>query len=169
MNKSLLWKTVFSTFYIFIKNLNCKIWNMLGERYFVFYIANLFVRQAHDTSVRLILPTPPILETLDTIILMKQMNLASLWVIEFSPAVIFKITSVLGYVENGIFGQLKLSLSAGKSFFYSKKALLVLPKFSRKHVVHPKYVQYCKYSHENTETISMPRYMWKYLVYIWKY
>ena len=51
---------------------------MLGEGYFVFSIVNIGVRQAHDTSVCLILPTPPILETLHTIILMKQMNLAYL-------------------------------------------------------------------------------------------
>ena len=51
---------------------------MLGAWHFVFFIANLFVRQAHNTSVRLILPTPPILETFHTIIQMKQMNLASL-------------------------------------------------------------------------------------------
>ena len=51
---------------------------MLDERYFVFYIANLFLRQAQDLRVGLILPTPPILETLHTIIVMKKMSLASL-------------------------------------------------------------------------------------------
>ena len=42
---------------------------MLGEWYFMLFIANLFA---------LILQTPPILETFHTIILMKKMNLASL-------------------------------------------------------------------------------------------
>ena len=53
------------------------LWNMLGERYVILFIANLFVRQAHDTNVCLLLQTPPILETFHTIIIMKKMNLAS--------------------------------------------------------------------------------------------
>ena len=66
-----------SFFPIIIKNLNDKIWNMLGEQSVMLFIANLFVRQAHGTNVSLILQTPPILETFHTIILMKKMNLAS--------------------------------------------------------------------------------------------
>ena len=80
---------------------------MLGERYATLFIANL------------ILQTPPILETFHTIILMKKMNLASL----FSPAVIFKITSVLRYVENSIYWAGKAIFIRGIEFFDRKKAL----------------------------------------------
>ena len=66
-------------------------------------------------------------------------------------------------------GQLKLSPSAEYSFFYSKKALLLLPKFNHKHGVHLRYVQYCKYSNENTEIISMSPYILKYLFKILEY
>ena len=89
VNKSLLWKTLFPIFPIIIKNLNYKIWNMLCERYFVLSIANLVIRQAHDTTVCLIFETPPILKTFHVIILMKKMNLLFLWIIEFPPAVIY--------------------------------------------------------------------------------
>ena len=85
---------------------------MLGERYFLLFIANLFIRKAHDSSVFLILQTPPMLETFHTIILMKKINLASLWIIEFSPALIFKSLQCLDMLKIVFTGQLKLSLSA---------------------------------------------------------
>ena len=127
-NWSLLWKIMFSFFSFFIKNPNYKIWNMLGERYVMLFIANLFVRQAHDTNVRLILQIPAILETFHTIILMKKMNLPSLWIIELSPAVIFKITSVLRYVENKIYWAAKAFFIRGIELFWQRKSSVCLTR-----------------------------------------